>query len=343
MASIEAFSDRSVFTGPGHLFVSRPEDDEGMGETVRNLPPGHGVDTLDESALAERFPAMRLQPGMVGYQEPAAGACLNPRALVAAQIRAATAAGAHVVTAPAVAVSTEATSTVTLDDGSRIECRKVLLATGAFTNGSDLLGQPLAMRMKTEIVLLAELDEDEADRLANLPPMHYAIRDDSVADIYTAPPTAYPDGSVLFKWGVNTIRDRWVGSPAEIADWYRNGDSDASIPMIRPSMEATYPGLEVLGWRTHRCVVAYTGHGLPYIDTLVPGQVYLAVGGNGRSAKWADPLGALAASLVASGAWVDPLPADRFRMRFEGEVEVWACRDLLIDRRPQSLGLRMPR
>jgi sarcosine oxidase len=331
-ASIEEFADRPVFTGPGHLFVSRPEEDEGMGEAVRSLPDGHGVEVLDGPALAGRYPAMRFQPGMVGYQESGSGACLDPRALVAAQLTAAKAAGAHVVACSAVGMSTDATCTVTLDDGTRIESRRVLLATGAFTNGSGLLERPLGMRMKTEMVLLAELAAGEAERLADLPPTHYAINDARVADVYMAPPTTYPDGSVLLKWGANTIHDRWVVEPADIANWYRNGDSDAAIPTVRPSMEDTFPGLEVLGWQTQRCVVAYTGHGMPYIDALVPGKVYLAIGGNGRSAKWADPLGALAASLVEAGEWVDPLPADRFRKLYAGEVVEWAGRELLTAR-----------
>tara|TARA_Y100000310_G_scaffold38487_2_gene36081 strand:- start:370 stop:585 length:216 start_codon:yes stop_codon:yes gene_type:complete len=71
---------------------------------------------------------------------------------------------------------------------------------------------------------------------------------------------------------------------------------------------------------------------MPYIDALVPGKVYLAIGGNDRSAKWADPLGALAASLVEAGEWVDPLPADRFRKLYAGEVVEWAGRELLTAR-----------
>jgi glycine/D-amino acid oxidase-like deaminating enzyme len=186
--------------------------------------------------------------------------------------------------------------------------------------------------MKTETVLLAEIGEHEAERLAGLPPMHYGIHDPVVADIYAAPPTTYPDGSVLLKWGANTIRDRWVERPDEIAAWYRHGDGDDIVELMRPSMEATYPGIEVTGWRTHRCVVTYTGHGHTYIDAVEPGRLYLAVGGHGRSAKCADPLGALAASLVANDAWVDPLPADRFRAMYQGEVEDWPCRDLMADR-----------
>ena len=110
------------------------------------------------------------------------------------------------------------------------------------------------------------------------------------------------------------------------------GYVDDIVELMRPSMEATYPCIEVTGWRTHRCVVTYTGHGHTYIDAVEPGRLYLAVGGHGRSAKCADPLGALAASLVANDAWVDPLPADRFRAMYQGEVEDWPCRALMADR-----------
>ena len=331
VASIEGFADRPVYTGSGHLFVSRPEDDEGMGEAVLNMPDG--VEVLDGAALAGRYPSIEFQPGMVGFLEPGTGGLLSPRALVAAQLRAATAAGSHVFTSSAVGVASDAISTITLADDTLVRSRKVLVATGAFTNGTGLLERPLALRMKTETVLLAELGEAEARRLADLPPMHYGVRDRGVGDVYTAPPATYPDGSVLLKWGANTIHDRWIEGPGAIADWYRHGDSDASIGLMRPSMEATYPGLEVLGWLTHRCVVTYTGHMLPYIDTVIPGRLYLAIGGNGRSAKWSDPLGALAASLVSADEWVDPLPAERFEARYDGEVDVWPGRDLLVEQR----------
>ena len=97
-------------------------------------------------------------------------------------------------------------------------------------------------------------------------------------------------------------------------------------------MENTYPGLRVKKWHTNRCVITYTPHGLPYIDALVENKVYAAIGGNGRSAKWADPLGALAASLVAEENWKDSLPSDRFRVIFEDEETDWVGRKLLKER-----------
>lgn len=330
--SIEEFSDRPVYYGPGHLFASRPEGDEGVGDVVADMAEGHGIEVLDAGELADRYPAISFQSGMVGFLEPGTGGCLNPRAVVAAQLRAATVAGAHVIAVAAASVATQPTPSVVLGDGTRLGCQKVLVATGAFTNGTGLLERPLALRMKTETVLLAELDNDEAARLADLPPMHYGVRDPAVADVYAAPPATYPDGSVLLKWGANTIRDRWIQGPDEISAWYRHGDGDDLVELMRPSMEAAYPGLRAIGWRTHRCVVTYTGHAHTYIDVIEPGRLYLAVGGHGRSAKSADPLGALAASLVANDRWVDPLPADRFRVMYEGEVESWPCRDLLAER-----------
>ena len=99
------------------------------------------------------------------------------------------------------------------------------------------------------------------------------------------------------------------------------------------SMLRTYPGLDVEAFHTVRCVVAYTGHGMPYIDIVEPGRLYLATGGNGHSAKWSAALGDLAASLVLNDEWIDPLPRDRFRIQWAGEIDSWAGKELLSTRR----------
>ncbi len=335
VAYVEEHSERPVYTGSGHLYVSLPGDDDGIASAVEALPEGHGVEVLGGDDLGWRFPEMAFQDDMVGYLEPGAGGALNPRGLVAAQLRGAVAAGAEVVGSPAVAVEDDADRRVTLADGTVLAAGKVLLATGAFTGTPGLLERRLALRIKTETVLFAELGGPEADRLAGIPPFHYSVVDGSVADVYVAPPTTYPDGSVLLKWGANTVADRWLGSVAEVRSWYRGGDSDGAITMMRPSMEATFPGLRPMAWHSHRCAITYTNHALPYIDALVPGSTYLAVGGNGRSAKWAEPLGALAASLVAEDRWTDELPAERFAARFEDEGPDWSHRTLLSEWHPQ--------
>ena len=59
----------------------------------------------------------------------------------------------------------------------------------------------------------------------------------------------------------------------------------------------------VLSWQTGRCIITYTTHRNPYIDELLPGRLYVAVGGNGNGAKVSDGIGRLAADLVRGLPW----------------------------------------
>ncbi len=339
--TIESFSDTQVFSGPAHLFVSRPEDDEGLAEAVAALPSGHGVNVLNAKELAQRWPEISLPSDVVGFLEPGTGGALDPRALVAAQLKGAIASGGKIFTQPAVGLNLDRKNlqtTVTLADGSTVAARKALVATGAWSNLSGLLPRPVALRRKTEMVLLAELDPPEARRLANLPVMHYVIDHPAASDIYTVAPITYPDGRTMLKWGTNTTADRWVDTSEDINAWYRSGDSDRMVDALRSSIEATYPGISATAWHTQRCVITYTTHAMPYIDILVPDLLYSAIGGNGRCAKWADPMGALAASLTLNGKWVDDLPAERFAVDYTQSPAVWEGRDLLSDRKNNLSG-----
>ncbi|HIG25225.1 MAG TPA: FAD-dependent oxidoreductase [Acidimicrobiia bacterium] len=336
---IERFSDTQVFSGPAHLFVSRPQDDEGLARAVAALPPGHGVEVRDAVAMAQRWPEISFPADMVGFLEPGTGGALDPRALVAAQLNGARASDAQVFGFPAIGLDLEQQkATVTLADGQTVTARKALVATGAWSNLSGLLPRPVALRRKTEMVLLAELDAPEAQRLANLPVMHYVIDHPAAGDIYTVAPITYPDGRTMLKWGTNTTADRWIDTEADINAWYRSGDSDRMVEALRSSIEATYPGLRASAWHTQRCVITYTTHAMPYIDVLVPDLLYSAIGGNGRSAKWADPLGQLAASLTLNGKWVDDLPAERFSVDYTQDPAIWEGRDLLCDRKSNPSG-----
>tara|TARA_B100001113_G_scaffold278787_1_gene233463 strand:- start:273 stop:1514 length:1242 start_codon:yes stop_codon:yes gene_type:complete len=331
-ASIEQFSQKEVFFGQGHLFVAKEEDDEEFFTHFGNSSNSHLAKIFDAEGLRKQWPELNFPPDFIGLLELDRKGMLNPRALVAAQLSAVDLFGGQIFSSAANSMKIGNHCSVTLVDGSQIEAKKVLLSTGAWSNSSGLLSRRVALKTKTEIVLLAEIDPDEAKRLKNLPVMHYEIRNNEAADIYAVPPQVYPDGKTLLKWGANTLIDRWTNDSEDINSWYRQGNSDQIIDSVKQSMENTYPGLRVQKWHTNRCVITYTPHGLPYIDALVKNKVYAAIGGNGRSAKWADPLGALAASLVAEDKWKDSLPSDRFRVIFEDEEADWVGRKLLKER-----------
>ena len=331
-SSIEHFSEKEVFFGQGHLFVAKEDDYKKFFTHFNDSSYSHLAKVFDAEGLQKEWPELNFPPNFIGLLELGCKGMLNPRALVAAQLSAATSFGGVIFSSPATAIDITKHCLVQLADGSHIKGKKVLISTGAWSNSSGLISRPVALKMKTEIVLLAEIDVDEAKRLAHLPAMHYDIRNSEAADIYAVPPQVYPDGKILLKWGANTLEDAWLTGSEDINSWYRHGDSDRVINSVRRSMECTYPGLEVQKWHTNRCVITYTPHGLPYIDSLIENKVYAAIGGNGRSAKWADPLGALAASLVTEEQWKDSLPADRFKVIFEDEPTNWVGRELLKQR-----------
>ena len=331
-SSIEQFSEEKVFFGQGHLFVAKKEDDEKFFTHFSNSSNSHLAKIFDAEGLRKQWPELRFPTDFIGLLELDRRGMLNPRALVAAQLSAVASFGGQIFSSSARSMNIGNHCSVKLVDGSQLEAKKVLISTGAWSNSSGLLPKRVALKMKTEIVLLAEIDSEETKRLRNLPVMHYEIRNSEAADIYAVPPQVYPNGKTLLKWGANTLADRWVDSSEDIDSWYRQGNSDQIINSVKQSMENTYPGLRVKKWHTNRCVITYTSHGLPYIDSLVENKVYAAIGGNGRSAKWADPLGALAASLVAEEKWKDSLPSNRFKVIFEDEETDLADRKLLKER-----------
>lgn len=329
---IEDHSNEKVFFGEGHLLVAKREDYEELFTLFEDPSHSHLAEILDAEGLRKKWPELCFPPDYLGLYELDCTGILNPRKLVEAQLSAVTSYGGKIFSSAAKNLEIKNNCFIELEDGSVLEANKVLISAGAWSNSSGLLPRPLALRMKTETVLLAEVDSDESERLAKLPAMHYEISDAAAADIYAVPPQVYPDGRTLIKWGANTLADTWIEDAESINHWYRQGDSDQIIDSVKASMERTYPEIKVKDWHTNRCVITYTTHGLPYIDSLVDNQVYVAIGGNGRSAKWADPLGALAASLTIANHWVDPLPASRFEAVFDNQPTNWVGRRLLKQR-----------
>lgn len=327
IAAIERRVGWTIHRSSAHLVAAVGSDADGFLAAAR----ASGLPLSGPDEIRSRYPALALPDGATGCLEGPPAGWFSPRALVSAQLTLAERAGAFLHRAPAIGVGTGSPSIVQLAGGDSITARRVLVAAGAWSG--RLLPVPPAFRWKTETVLMAELDEAEAARLAGLPAMVYAIDDPGIDDVYAVPPVRYPDGRRLLKWGANTVADRWLADLEEVDAWYREGDSHPAAQLLRPALESTFPGLRAIGWETHRCVVTYTAHGLPYIDEVVPGRLYVAAGGNGRAAKWSDAVGGLAGSLVASGVWNDSLPAGRFRLHPAGEVGRWAGPELLSDRR----------
>lgn len=183
--------------------------------------------------------------------------------------------------------------------GEHVLADTVVVAAGAWTN--RLLERPVRLRRKQEYVLFCRLKPEIAADLAFRPVMiHGPVR--AVHGVYTLPPLRYPDGEWYIKLGANTRFDQEVPD-SQIDHWYASGDSDVASSDLWEAFRTVFPDIPVVATHTERCVITYTAHGRPYLDELAPG-LFVATGGNGHGASWADGAGKLVADLAMGRPWV---------------------------------------
>jgi sarcosine oxidase len=306
--------DPALITPCGALTVTT-RDGPGYLGVAAELRQHSGADirTLTTDAARAGFPMARFGPDETILHQPAAG-YFSPRRYVTLATQSAQGNGATITTGTVRALRTSATGIAAeLGDGRRLRAEAAIVASGAVAAGSDLLPVPVALRAKSEIYAMAELDDQQAARLSAMPCITRTISHPQLADLYVLPPIRYPDGRAYLKVGANTMTDRWLPDPAAVRAWYDHGEGDGPLPALREALADLLPDVRVASWHTRRCADAYTAHRRPYIDILEPGRLIIALGGNGRGAQAADAVGYLVSRLALTGQWPSGLPRDAFR------------------------------
>jgi len=274
---------------------------------------GADIRTLTADAACAGFPMVRFGPDETILHQPAAGH-FSPRRYVTLATQSAQGDGATITSGTVRVLRTSATGMeAELDDGRRLGAEAAVVASGAFAADSDLLPVPVALRAKSEVYVMAELDDEQAAELDAMPCIIRTAGHPELADLYVLPPIRYPDGRTYLKFGANTMIDHWLPNPAAVRAWYDHGDDDGPLPALREALAGLLPDVRVRSWHTRRCGDAYTAHRHPYIDILEPGRLIIALGGNGRGAQAADAVGELTADLAVTGRWQSGLPRDAFR------------------------------
>ncbi|MGN0064862.1 MAG: NAD(P)/FAD-dependent oxidoreductase [Nocardioides sp.] len=272
---------------------------------------GVAVDRLTPDELAAAYPQLSFEPGHLGLRQRDAF-ILNPRALVAAELRAAVAAGAELVRDEAVArelvdgqvrVRTARSGTWTAD--------KVVVATGCATNATGLLDRPLQTLTFGATVTLVEVSGPDA--VPDMPTMMMLkVRDgDYLFGGIVMAPVQYPDGRWYLKVSGNSLLANPLDTREEIAAWVRTGGRAEDVEETMAVLRDLLPGVELGPARTRPCTVCATPHDRPYIDWADERTVVVVEGERGAMA--ADEIGRLASGLALTGAWTDTLPAENFR------------------------------
>lgn len=303
---IEAESGVAFHGAVGGLMVARDMVNYAFTSHRHEIAREHGVpfrEYGDAQAIHEAHPMFGFPVGYGGLFELPPAGWVNPRALVRAQLAIARKRGAaHIRDVAVRARRADGSVEVLVRGGDAYLADRVVLAGGAFSNCFDLLPGKLALRIKTETIILAEVDAGEAGRLKDMPVALYDIESDHINGIYMTPPMRYPDGGLYIKMGCDTSADEWPADLAAMQAWMRRGREDGMRDVMLRALLSFMPGLRVRSCRAVPCLVTYTPHRKPFIDQIDDG-VFVATGGNGSSAKCSDTLGWLAAELALARPW----------------------------------------
>ncbi|MEM7114411.1 MAG: FAD-binding oxidoreductase [Chloroflexota bacterium] len=246
--------------------------------------------------------------------EHAPAGYINPRSMVAAQVKVGEQQGGVVVRETAVSLKHHADSIeIITDSGQQIRGRKVLLAMGAYTN-MLLPERPLPLQRRAHMILRAEIDEAEQARLAKMPTLIYVLPEGSaMPNLYMLPPVPYPDGKTYTKLGGSSHwQERIFASWDEIRDWFHSDGDPKEAEALKDVLHQTLPNLQVQAYKTQPCILTYTPHEHPFITQLEKG-LYVATGGCGAAAKSSDEIGHLAALQVMSQPWPKEFMPDDFK------------------------------
>lgn len=278
---------------------------------------GAEFDRLTDSDVRQHFPFLAVPPGSSTLWERGGAGHINPRLMVQAQLTVAVQQGATLLR-ETVTGYTRRNGVVELrtDQGTQVRAQKVLIAAGGYTN--HLLPRPLAMQLKARTVLLAEIDEAEAQRLQDFTTTILWLADNPVLDsTYSTPAVRYADGKLCIKIGGSRHTPYLLETPQQFRDWFQGAGDPEELAALRDVLLAMLPNLRVTSFGAKPCVVAYTAHNRPYIDCAETDHLYVVAGGCGAGAKSCDEIGRVAALLVESGEWNYDLPAETFAARWE--------------------------
>jgi len=173
-----------------------------------------------------------------------------------------------------------------------VRADRALVAAGGFAGA--LLPAPLDLTVCARTVCFAEIDAEEAARLAGQPSLiwHNPAGDNP----YLLPPIRYPGGAVRLKIGGDP-KDIVLPDAEATKAWFRSGGSAAVAAHLEELMRARLPGLRATEVTRAACVTTYTPRNRPVIARLTE-RLACAVAGNGKGAKCSDELGRLGAEAV---------------------------------------------
>ena len=316
---LEKESGISFHSKVGCLYVN-PSGTDNYLEQIKNQAYQFGPTyNFFKSAEAIRnvFPDFDFPASSMGIFEGAPSGYINPRMLIKAQLNLFRKNKGIVINDVANDINHERNYfQITTLSKIVYRARNVLLCPGAFINFFNLIKDKLALTLKSETTIWANVDTAEANRLSNLPSLLYEINIPEYKNVYLIQPVKYPDGKYYLKMGCNLPEDIYFDNIQDVQNWFRKGSGDANSAKLNEALLKIIPRLRAKEYFTKRCIVSFTMHHKPYVGALNDKGLFVACGGNGYSAMCSDALGRIAASLVAEGVFPNGYSPESFQPIF---------------------------
>ncbi|XP_069101909.1 peroxisomal sarcosine oxidase-like isoform X2 [Argopecten irradians] len=321
---LEATSGLNFYSETGCMMAGPPAGQfmTKTQETVTSQNIQH--DYLTPKLLRQRFPYMNLPDTDGAIYETKNAGYINPRVLIAAQEQIARDNGCVVINDVVYEITQQddngaSLMSVLTEGGQKIEARRVLIATGSFTNFRNLLppGQEPDLMLVPLAVAKVEVSVEDAKRLRDMPSMIYK------GEGNTNWPEDYPRypnklyGKFYIKCGyLHGTESRRLSTVAEVKAWFC---TEGVTPLVTKSADlvtAVTKDIKPLSYHGDHCIVTETPTHRIYIDLVHP-DLGVAIGGNGYAAKSSDEIGRIAAMLVLYGKWDSELPAETFKLKLK--------------------------
>ncbi len=320
--NIEIDSGIDFYQDIGYMMVTPG----GLGEDWFNLPAmrevaadlGVGVEDLNDDDLNERFPFLQFTPGSSAVLQPQNAGFVNPRKMKAAQQRIATSQGTTIIRDVVTRIKRKGSQVeIATRDGTKLRANRVLVATGAYTNASNLLPRRLDFLIRAAMIMETEV---EPDTRHNYPTTLYA-KTDGEEEFWglLMPPFRYDDGRTVLKTMDGYYGPRPLQGYDELGDWNRGNGHEDHHPTLQRALHEVFPSLSIRTTEFKPCLITDTPSHFPYIDMLDE-RIGVAAGGNGKSAKSSDEIGRIAAAMLQSGNWKTSLPQSVFAARFSAHT-----------------------
>jgi sarcosine oxidase len=195
-----------------------------------------------------------------------------------------------------------------------IHTDKILIATGAFTNFTNILPKNLPTKIRGRTIVLGEVKAEYINELKKYPSFIHKPNQNTNNREYTycLPAITYPNGKTYVKIG-GSKHFTHINTYDEAIDWFKGKTNSMEIDAITNELNTIYDEKLFNTYHTDTCVTTWTKTLYPIIDEI-ENNLYVSVGGNGSAAKSSDYIGYISANYFTKNQWDDNLDRNLFTL-----------------------------